>query len=79
MEWCVDRLPKDAASVFDPFMGSGTTGVACARRGRAFTGVEREPEFFEVALKRIREAERQDDLFSPAAAPDAPEQRDLEL
>lgn len=48
----------DGETVFDPFMGSGTTGVACIKTGRRFIGIEKEPKYFEIALKRIREAER---------------------
>lgn len=49
--------------VFDPFMGSGTTGVACTRLGRRFVGVEIEPQYFDVACRRIEEAWRQPRLF----------------
>lgn len=48
----------DGDMVLDPFMGSGTTGVACIRTGRRFIGIEKEPKYFEIALKRISEAER---------------------
>lgn len=56
--------------VLDPFMGSGTTGVACARMGRKFVGIEIEPRYFDAACRRIEEAYRQTDLFidRPAAA-----------
>jgi site-specific DNA-methyltransferase (adenine-specific) len=53
MTWC---LPPEAENVLDPYMGSGTTGVACVRMGKAFVGVEREPEYFAVACDRIRRA-----------------------
>ena len=53
--------------VLDPFMGSGTTGVACANLGRKFIGIEIEPKYFDIACKRIEEAYRQPRLF-----PDAP-------
>ena len=57
-------------SVIDPFMGSGTTGVACADLGLKFTGVEREAEHFETACRRIEEAYRQPRLFAePAPKP----------
>jgi site-specific DNA-methyltransferase (adenine-specific) len=49
--------------VCDPFMGSGTTGVACARLGRRFIGIEIEPKYFDIACRRIEEAQRQADLF----------------
>ena len=62
MQWCVERLPK-ARTVLDPFMGSGTTGVACAKLGRRFIGIELEPRYFDIACKRIDEAYRQPRLF----------------
>jgi site-specific DNA-methyltransferase (adenine-specific) len=49
--------------VLDPFMGSGTTGVACARRGRKFIGIEIELKYFDIACRRIDEAYRQPRLF----------------
>lgn len=58
MQWCVNELPDGCDLILDPFMGSGTTGVACIRTGRKFIGIEKEPKYFEIALKRIREAER---------------------
>lgn len=54
----------DPKAVIDPFMGSGTTGVACVEAGRAFIGIEIEPENFEIACKRISEATRQPDMFA---------------
>jgi DNA modification methylase len=53
-----------AASAFDPFMGSGTTGVACARASIPFVGVELEPKFFDIACRRIEQAQRQSDMFA---------------
>jgi site-specific DNA-methyltransferase (adenine-specific) len=50
-------------TVLDPFMGSGTTGIACARLGRRFVGIEIEPRYFDLACRRIERAERQPDLF----------------
>ncbi len=50
-------------TVFDPFMGSGTTGVACMELGRKFIGIEKEPKYFDIACKRIDMAERQGKLF----------------
>ena len=54
-----------------PFMGSGTTGVACVKTGRKFIGIEKEPKYFEIALKRIKEAERlaKCDLFKEPKSP----------
>lgn len=63
MKWCLQQLPADARSIIDPFMGSGTTGVACAHLGREFTGIEREQKYFEVACRRISDALKQPDLF----------------
>jgi DNA modification methylase len=55
--------------ILDPFMGSGTTGVACVKLGRKFIGIEREPEYFEIACRRIREAYAQPDMFIEQAKP----------
>ncbi len=68
MEWCLDKakVPKDAV-VFDPYMGSGTTGVACMRTGRRFIGCEIQPEYFETARKRISEATSDGPLFAQQA------------
>lgn len=62
MEWCISFLP-DAQTILDPFMGSGTTGVACAKMGRKFIGIELEPKYFDIACKRIEDAYAQPDLF----------------
>ncbi|TVQ64473.1 MAG: site-specific DNA-methyltransferase [Phycisphaerales bacterium] len=50
--------------VLDPFMGSGTTGVACVRTGRRFIGVEKEPKYFDIAVKRIERAYEDQALFT---------------
>ena len=55
MRWCLSFLP-DSATVLDPFMGSGTTGVACAHLGRKFIGIEIDPGYFDVACRRIEDA-----------------------
>ena len=52
-------------SVLDPFMGSGTTGVACAMHGRAFIGIERERRYFDIACERISRAQAQGTLLPP--------------
>jgi site-specific DNA-methyltransferase (adenine-specific)/modification methylase len=62
MEWCLGFLP-DAQTILDPFMGSGTTGVACAKLGRKFIGIEIEPKYFDIACRRIEEAYAQLDMF----------------
>jgi site-specific DNA-methyltransferase (adenine-specific) len=51
------------SSVLDPFMGSGTTGVAAIKLGRKFIGIEIEPKYFDIACRRIEEATRQPDMF----------------
>jgi DNA modification methylase len=62
MVWCIEFLPK-AKTFLDPFMGSGTTGVACVKLGRKFVGIEIEPKYFDIACKRISEALKQPDFF----------------
>ena len=63
MEWCLGFLPK-AETILDPFMGSGTTGVACANTGRRFVGIEIDPGYFDAACRRIEAAYRQPRLFT---------------
>lgn len=68
MEWCLGFLPN-AKTILDPFAGSFTTLVACERMGRAGTGIERDPEYFEIGCRRVDEATRQADMFiAPAAS-----------
>lgn len=62
MKWCLELLPN-ARTILDPFMGSGTTGVAAVKLGRRFIGIEIEPRYYEIALRRVSEALRQPDLF----------------
>jgi site-specific DNA-methyltransferase (adenine-specific) len=57
-----------AQTILDPFMGSGTTGVAAVRMQRDFIGIERDPAFFDIACKRIEDAQRQGSLFGSDAA-----------
>lgn len=64
MRWTLSFFP-DAQTILDPFMGSGTTGVACMQTGRAFIGIEREPKYFDIACKRIEQAHAQGQLFAP--------------
>ena len=66
MEWCLSFLP-DCKVILDPFMGSGTTGVACVNLGRAFVGIEKDPDYFDVACQRIQDAVNQPQLFSEEA------------
>lgn len=70
MEWMVDRASLAGQTILDPFMGSGTTGVACAKLGRKFIGIEIEPKYFDIACKRIDDAYKQPRLFAePAPKP----------
>lgn len=62
MQWSLLQFP-DAKTILDPFMGSGTTGVACAKLGRSFVGIEIEPKYFDIACRRIEDAYKQADLF----------------
>lgn len=57
-------VERTSGCVMDPFMGSGTTGVACAMTDRAFIGIEREPSYFDIACRRIEAAYRQPRLFA---------------
>lgn len=67
MEWCIGFTK---GVVLDPYMGSGTTGVACANLGRRFIGIEIEPKYFDIACRRIEEAYKQPRLFAePQAKP----------
>lgn len=61
MSWCFQFVP--AGRIFDPYMGSGSTGVAAVRAGRPFTGIELDSQYFEIALARIQKAHTQKDLF----------------
>ncbi len=65
--WHVARWTD--GTILDPFMGSGTTGVACVKLGRKFIGIEIEPRYFDIACRRIEEAYRQPDMFVSPPAP----------
>ena len=77
MVWCIDKV-ANAQTVLDPFMGSGTTGVACAQLGKAFTGIERERKYFDIACERIARAQAQGQMFAPESAA-LPTQQAMEL
>lgn len=62
MEWCLTHLPQ-AQTILDPFMGSGTTGVACAKAGKTFIGIELSEAYFDIACKRIEAVCSQPDLL----------------
>lgn len=68
MKWLVHRTSEEGETVLDPFMGAGTTGVAAVQMGRDFIGIEIDPAYFEIAARRIAEAQRQADLFIGKAA-----------
>jgi DNA modification methylase len=62
-DWIIKRMIYASTNlnnfILDPFMGSGTTGVACVQTGRKFIGIEIDPGYFEIAVKRIKEAQLQ--------------------
>ena len=57
--WLVDKMSEEGETVCDPFMGSGTTGIACHRTGRKFIGIEKDARYFEIARKRLENELRQ--------------------
>jgi site-specific DNA-methyltransferase (adenine-specific) len=64
------QIAKPGTHILDPFMGSGTTGVAAIQTGRAFTGIELDPVHFETACRRIDAAHRQGVLFEASSVRD---------
>ena len=70
--WCFP-----GCTILDPFMGSGTTGVACVKLGRKFIGIEIDAKYFDIAVKRIRDAYAQPDMFVEQSKPEPPKQLDL--
>lgn len=75
MAWCIDRIGRPRV-VLDPFMGSGTTGVAAMQLGCGFIGIEREAKYFDIACRRIEQAANQGHLFAPPSP--QPQQLGLE-
>jgi DNA modification methylase len=59
MKWLIKSYSNEGDTILDPFMGSGTTGVACVQTGRNFIGIEIDPTYFAIAEKRIAEAQMQ--------------------
>jgi len=59
MKWVLENYTNEGDTILDPFMGSGTTGVACVQTGRNFIGIEIDPTYFAIAERRIKEAEAQ--------------------
>jgi DNA modification methylase len=71
MRWCVEQVKGE--TILDPYMGSGTTGVAAIQLGRKFIGIEIDPGYFDIACKRISEAWAQPRLFDASKkAPETP-------
>jgi site-specific DNA-methyltransferase (adenine-specific) len=66
MSWCLGFIPK-AQLILDPYMGSGTTGVAAMKAGKSFVGIEIDETFFDAAVQRVRNAYAQSDMFIPRA------------
>jgi site-specific DNA-methyltransferase (adenine-specific) len=80
MRWCIDRSTRPGDTILDPFMGSGTTGVACVQTGRNFIGIEIDRAYYEIAERRIAEAQLQPRLFTEEESePDAPPMEQLSL
>jgi len=70
MKWCIEHLPDGVETICDPFMGSGTTGVAAVKLGRKFIGIEIDARYFDIACRRIEAAANQPDMFvEPAPKP----------
>jgi len=59
IKFCIAYLPDEVMTILDPFMGSGTTGVACVQTGRNFIGIEIDPTYYAIAERRIAEAQQQ--------------------
>lgn len=76
MQWCLGFL-RGCNVVLDPFMGSGTSGVACIRRGHSFIGIEADEEYFNIACRRIQDAYDRPDMFIQQPKAPAPIQQPL--
>lgn len=64
----IENIGQADGIIFDPYMGSGTTGAAAVHLNRKFIGIEREPKYFDIACRRIEDAQRQGDMFIGNAA-----------
>jgi site-specific DNA-methyltransferase (adenine-specific)/modification methylase len=69
MEWAVNIATLTNQTILDPFMGSGTTGVAAVKLGRRFIGIEIEERYFDIAVRRIQAALDAPDLFVESPGP----------
>ncbi len=67
MKWCIEHLPDSSLTILDPYMGSGTTGVASVKLGRRFIGIEIDQRYFDIACRRIEDAAKQPDMFIASA------------
>lgn len=76
MRWVIDLCPA-SQTILDPFMGSGTTGVAAVQMGRQFIGIEKEPRYFDIACRRIEQAQKQPDMFIEPVKPPSHTQQQL--
>ena len=79
MKWCIEQCKNNPQTILDPFMGSGTTGVAAVQMGRKFIGIERESKYFDIACRRIDDAQRSVDMFgfNGTSAADLPKQESM--
>lgn len=69
MRWCIQKIKVPPGGVIlDPYMGSGSTGVAAVQMRHPFIGIEIEERYFNIACRRIEEAQRQGDMFRDAVA-----------
>jgi len=66
-DW-IAKFTEPGETVLDPFMGSGTTGIACVAHGRKFIGIEKRPDYFDLACRRIADAHAQGTLFAPTGS-----------
>lgn len=77
MQWAIGQIPEPNHVILDPFCGSGSTGVACVKLGKAFIGIEVHEPYFDIACRRIADAVSRPDLFIEPAKPQEPPQPSL--